>query len=84
MLAPEISWLEEQLFKDSKVPLSVLAKFHPAIRIPIIAYTAADLVANTLATATIEAGGVGALDLYTPEIRQYEDTALVGMGGMII
>ena len=83
-LAPELIWLEEVLFEDSVIPLSTLAKFHPIIRIPVIAYQAADIVGTELAIRTIEAGGVGAIDLYTPEIRRYEDTALVGMGGMII
>ena len=83
-LATELLWLEEQMFEESAVPLSVLAKFHPLVRIPVIAYQAADIVATELAIRTIEAGGVGALDIFTPEIRRYEDTALVGMGGMII
>ena len=84
MLAPEITWLEEQMFEESQVPLRMLATFHPLVRIPIIAYQAADIVATELAIRTIEAGGVGALDIFTPEIRRYEETALVGMGGMII
>ena len=84
VLAPELIWLEEVLFEDSVIPLSTLAKFHPIIRIPVIAYQAADIVGTELAIRTIEAGGVGALDIFTPEIRRYEDTALVGMGGMII
>ena len=84
MLAPELIWLEEQMFEESQVPLRVLSGLNPVVRIPIIAFTLAETVATGLAIATIEAGGVGALDLYTPEIRQYEDTALVGMGGMII
>ena len=84
MLSPELIWLEEQLFEESQVPLRVLSQFHPLVRIPVIAYTVADIVATELAIRTIEAGGVGAIDLYTPEIRRYEDTALVGMGGMII
>lgn len=84
MLSPELLWLEELLFEDSAIPLTTLAKFHPVIRIPIIGFQAADIVAKELAFRTIEAGGVGALDIYTPEIRRYEDTALVGMGGMII
>ena len=83
-LAPELVWLEEQLFEESQVPLRVLAQFHPLVRIPVIAYQAADIVGTELAIRTIEAGGVGAVDLYTPEIRRYEDTALVGMGGMRI
>lgn len=83
-LAPELVWLEEILFEDSVVPLTTLVKFHPLVRIPVIAYQTADIVATELAIRTIEAGGVGALDLYTPEIRRYEETALVGMGGMII
>ena len=83
-LATELLWLEEQLFEESAVPLSVLAKFHPLIRIPVIAYQAADIVATELATYALQEGVVGALDLYTPEIRRYEETALVGMGGMII
>ena len=83
-LAPELIWLEEVLFEDSVIPLSTLAKFHPIIRIPIIAYQAADIVGTELAIRTIEAGGVGALDIFTPEIRRYEETALVGLGGMII
>ena len=83
-LAPELVFLEEILFEDSIVPLSTLAKFHPLVRIPVVAYQAADIVGTELAIRTIEAGGVGAIDLYTPEIRRYEQTALVGMGGMII
>ena len=83
-LAPELVWLEEILFEESQVPLRVLSQFHPLIRIPVIAYTVADIVATELAIRAIEAGGVGALDLYTPEIRRYEDTALVGLGGMVI
>jgi len=83
-LATELLWLEEQMFEESQVPLSVLAKFHPLVRIPVIAFQAADIVATELAIRTIEAGGAGALDLYTPEIRRYESTALVGMGGMVI
>ena len=84
MLAPELIWLEEQMFEESQVPLRVLSQFHPLVRISVISFQVADLVATELAIATIEAGGAGALDLYTPEIRRYEDTALVGMGGMII
>jgi len=83
-LAPELVWLEQQMFEASAVPLRTLAKFHPLVRIPIISYQIADIVATDLAIRTIEAGGVGALDLYTPEIRRYEETALVGMGGMRI
>ena len=83
-LAPELVWLEEQLFQESQVPLRILSTFHPLVRIPVIAYTLADPIATELAIRTIEAGGVGALDIFTPEIRRYEDTALVGMGGMII
>ena len=84
MLAPEITWLEEQMFKESQVPLRVLSSLHPLVRIPIIGYSLADIVATELATYTLQEGVVGALDLYTPEIRRYEDTALVGMGGMVI
>jgi len=84
MIAPELEWLEQQMFEESQVPLRILAQLHPAIRIPIIGFTAADIVGTELARRTIEAGGVGALDIFTPEIRRYEDTALVGMGGMII
>ena len=84
MLTPELVWLEELLFEESAVPLRVLGQFHPLIRIPIIAFQSADIVATELAIRTIEAGGVGALDLYTPEIRRYEETALVGLGGMVI
>jgi len=83
-LAPELIWLEEILFEESQVPLSVLAKFHPLVRIPIVAYQLADIVGTELAIRTIEAGGAGAIDLYTPEIRRYEETALVGLGGMVI
>jgi len=84
MLTPELLWLEEQMFEESQVPLRVLAQFHPLVRIPIIAFQAADIVGTELAIRTIEAGGAGAIDLFTPEIRRYEETALVGMGGMII
>jgi len=84
MLAPPLEWLEEQMFEESLIPLRVLGQFHPLVRIPIIAFQAADIVATELATYTLQEGVVGALDLYTPEIRRYEDTALVGMGGMRI
>jgi len=84
MLSPELLWLEELLFEDSAIPLTTLAKFHPLVRIPIMAFQAADIVATELAFRTIEAGGAGAINLFTPEIRRYEDTALVGMGGMVI
>ena len=84
MLAPELEWLEQQMFEESQVPLRVLAQLHPVIRIPIIGFQLADIVAAELAVRTIEAGGAGAIDLYTPEIRRYEDTALVGLGGMVI
>lgn len=84
VLAPEIAWLEQQMFEESQVPLRVLAQLHPLTRVGIVAFTAADIVAQELAVRTIEAGGVGAIELFTPEIRRYEDTALVGMGGMII
>lgn len=84
VLAPEIVWLEQQMFEESQIPLRVLSTFHPLARTGIVAFTAADIVGTELAVRTIEAGGVGALDLFTPEIRRYEDTALVGMGGMII
>jgi len=84
MLAPELIWLEEQMFEESQVPLRILSQFHPLVRIPIISFQAADIVATELAIRTIEAGGAGAIDLYTPEIRRYEETALVGMGGMKI
>lgn len=83
-LAPELVWLEEVLFEDSIVPLTTLAKFHPLVRIPVIGFQAADIIGTELAIRTIEAGGVGAIDLFTPEIRRYEDTALVGLGGMVI
>ena len=84
MLAPPLEWLEEQMFEESLIPLRVLSKLHPLVRIPIIAFQAADIVGTELAIRTIEAGGVGALDIFTPEIRRYEDTALVGLGGRII
>lgn len=84
MLAPELIWLEEQMFEESQVPLRILSQFHPLIRIPVIAFSTAETVATELAIRTIEAGGAGAIDLFTPEIRRYEETALVGMGGMII
>ena len=53
-------------------------------RSALIGFEAAEIVAEFAAKKTIEAGGVGAIDLFTPEIRRYEDTALVGMGGMEI
>ena len=83
-LATELLWLEEQMFEESQVPLRVLSQFHPLVRIPVISFQAADIVGTELAIRTIEAGGAGAIDLYTPEIRRYEDTALVGLGGMVI
>jgi hypothetical protein len=81
-IAPGLEFIEEILF-DSPT-LAPLRSFHPLIRIPLVGFQAADLVSTELARRTIEAGGVGAIDLFTPEIRRYEDTALVGMGGMII
>ena len=84
MLTPPLEWLEQQMFEESLIPLRVLSTFHPLVRIPIIAFQAADIVGTELAIRTIEAGGVGAIDIYTPEIRRYEQTALVGMGGMVI
>ena len=83
-LAPELVWLEEVLFEDSAIPLTALTKFHPLVRTSVIGFQVADIVATELAIRTIEAGGAGAIDLFTPEIRRYEDTALVGMGGMRI
>ena len=83
-LAPELVMLEEFLFTDSQVPLRVLSQYHPLVRVGVIAFTLAEIAAQELAVRTIEAGGVGAIDLFTPEIRRYEETALVGMGGMII
>ena len=82
MMSPVIETLEEILFETPTI--APLRSFHPLIRIPLVAYQAADIVATELAIRTIEAGGVGALDLYTPEIRRYEETALVGLGGMKI
>jgi len=84
VLAPELEWIESQMFEESQVPLRVLSQFHPLVRIPVISFQAADIVGTELAIRTIEAGGAGAIDLYTPEIRRYEETALVGMGGMRI
>lgn len=69
------------LFDDPSLPFAVLS---PLVRPVLIGAEAATIVAPWLAEKTIEAGGVGALELYTPEIRRYEETALVGMGGMII
>ncbi len=84
VLAPELVWLEEQMFEESQVPLRVLSQFHPVIRVGVIGFTLADVVATELAIRTIEAGGAGAINLFTPEIRRFEETALVGLGGMII
>ena len=84
VLAPELEWIESQMFEESQVPLRILSQFHPVIRIGVIGFTLADIVATELAIRTIEAGGAGAIDLFTPEIRRYEETALVGMGGMRI
>jgi len=83
-LAPELLWLEQQLFEESQVPLRILSTLHPAIRVPLIGFTAEEIVATELADFTLQEGVVGALDLYTPEIRRFEETALVGMGGMRI
>jgi len=63
----------------------IVLRFLPAPLQPVYAgVVAADVIGTYLAEKTIEAGGVGAIDLFTPEIRRYEDTALVGMRGMII
>lgn len=81
-LAPGLETIEEILFDTPN--LAPLRSFHPLIRIPLISFQAADLVATELAIRTIEAGGAGAINLFTPEIRRYEETALVGLGGMVI
>ena len=81
-LGPILETVEEILF-DAPT-LAPLKSMHPLVRVGMIAYQAADIIGTELAVRTIEAGGVGAIDLFTPEIRRYEDTALVGMGGMII
>jgi hypothetical protein len=41
-------------------------------------------VGEALVDYTLAEGVVGGLDLFTPEIRRFEETALVGLGGMII
>lgn len=84
VLAPELVWLEEYLFEESQVPLRVLSQFHPLVRVGTIGFTLADVVATELANYTLKEGVVGGLDLFTPEIRRFEETALVGLGGMII
>jgi hypothetical protein len=83
-LAPEITWLEQQVFGGNEVPLRVLSTFHPAVRVGIIGFRAAEIVATELADFTLKEGVVGGLDLFTPEIRRFEETALVGLGGMRI
>ena len=72
---------EEFLMDNPTIPFAVLS---PLVRPVAIGYQAADIVAEFAAEGTIEAGGAGAIDLFTPEIRRYEDTALVGLGGRII
>jgi len=75
----------EEFFVDVFNADPIVLKFLPKIFRPFyLGYTAADLIGTTFAIRTIEAGGAGAIDLFTPEIRRYEATALVGMGGMII
>jgi hypothetical protein len=41
-------------------------------------------VSEVLVDYTLEEGVVGGIDLFTPEIRRFEETALVGLGGRII
>ena len=41
-------------------------------------------VGEAFADYTLAEGVVGGLDLFTPEIRRFEETALVGLGGRII
>jgi hypothetical protein len=53
-------------------------------RSALLGFEAAEVVADFAAQGTIEAGGAGALELFTPSIRRYEETALVGLGGMKI
>ena len=75
----------EDMFVDIFSVDPVVLKLLPTPLRPLyIGVSAADIVAEELAIRTIEAGGAGAIDLFTPEIRRYEDTALVGMGGMVI
>lgn len=76
-----VSEFGDFLLDNSDLPISVLS---PVVRPVVIGFQAAEMVAEFAAEKTIEAGGVGAIDLFTPEIRRYEDTALVGMGGMRI
>jgi hypothetical protein len=75
----------EEFFVDVFNADPIVLKFLPSALRPIyLGYTAADLIGTEFAMRTIEAGGAGAIDLFTPEIRRYEETALVGMGGMRI
>lgn len=75
----------EDLFVDIFSVDPIVLRLLPTPLQPLyIGVTAADVVGTELAVRTIEAGGVGAIDLFTPEIRRYEDTALVGMGVKII
>ena len=75
----------EDFFVDVFSADPIVLKFlPPALRPIYLGYTAADVIGTELAMRTIEAGGAGAIDLFTPEIRRFEATALVGLGGMII
>ncbi len=56
----------------------------PIGRASYAGYELAEFVADELSTYALKEGVIGALDLYTPEIQRYEETALVGLGGMII
>ena len=71
----------EFLMEDTSLPFAVLS---PVVRPIAVGAEAGAFLGKWAAEKTIEAGGAGALELFTPEIRTYENTALVGMGGMII
>jgi len=73
--------LQNMAEDNPTIPFAVLS---PVVRPIALGVQAADIVATFAAEGTIEAGGAGAIDLFTPEIRRYEDTALVGLGGKII
>lgn len=83
MLTPEY-YLDDRLFDEFiSIPFS-LVKTHPLARIGSVGYQGADMVGTHLAEYTLKEGVVGGINLFTPEIRRFEETALVGLGGRII
>ena len=81
LIVIEMNELEEffvDLFQINPVPL----RFLPAPLKPV--YIGASLGYQAGELGAAQSGPVLTPDLFTPEIQRYEQTALVGLGGMVI